>query len=176
MTDETAVVPDEPKTSLFFRLAAVIAGEALGPGAKASLRRNDPATVLGQPAFHQALAKQDINIREEEALAWAAIVQAIALTSGNGFQSRSGKALAEAGLSEVRFSKLMAASGDMLIDQIGILARHLAAKQVPVDWTDLANLLLADHRGEVDEVVRLRFRIAQGYYRELNRAERPSAG
>lgn len=174
MTEETALPPR--KTSRFRTLAAFIASDALGTGGKASLRRGVPATVVGQPAFHQAIHIASIVVNELDAEVWGAIVQAIALTAGNDFTIPAGRAMAAAGLSEARFSKLMAARGDTLRDQIGLIARYLAAKQTPIDWTDLGNLLLADCHGDEETVAKLRFRLAQGYYRELNSADQRKAG
>lgn len=53
---------------------------------------------------------------------------------------------------------------------------HCAAKQAPIDWTELGNLLLADCHGDDERVAKLRFRLAQGYYRELNSADQREAG
>lgn len=168
---------DKPKPlrDRIWSLAQLIASERFGTGERASLRRADPATVLGQPAFFRALAETGIEPAEEMALVWAAIVHCVAQTAGNGATMAAGVALAEAGLSESRFARLMAARGDTLVDQLCLVARYLAAKQTPVNWADLAELALADAADDAARLEKARFRIARGFYRTLHAADRRAA-
>jgi len=171
MADESADVPQARPRSRYDILSDIIAGEGFGTGERASLRRYDRRHVIGQPAFFHLLALLKLEPTEQTAPVWGAIVQAVAQTAGNGYHQSSGTALAASGLSEARFAKLMAASGDGLLDQIGIIARALAAKQTAISWSDLGELMLADFNGSDEHADRLRFRIAQHYYRELHKLD-----
>ena len=155
------------------RTSARLASKDFGTGELAQLRRNDPATVAGQPAFHRLMADRDRPIGESEALRWATLVHVMAITAAHGSALRSGEALAAAGLSEARFTKLMAARGDAFRDQLVLAARLLASKQIPIHWSDLADLLMADEADE-ETTGRLRFRIAQNYYRALRKQDQPA--
>ncbi len=169
--EAVSTTPDAKPRSRYDIIADIVAGERFGPGERASLRRNDRSHVVGQPAFHRLLALQEIDVPYHEAPAWGTIVQAIAQTAANGHHLKTGTALAASGLSEARFVKLMAASGDALLDQVGIIARYLAAKQSAISWTDLADLLLADANGNDERASDKRFRIAKHYYRELHKLD-----
>lgn len=152
------------------RTSARLASKDFGTGELAQLRRNDPATVAGQPAFHRLMAERDRTIGESEALRWATLVHAMAITAAHGSALRSGEALAAAGLSEARFTRLMAARGEAFPDQLVLAARLVASKQIPIHWGDLADLLMADE-AEEEIAGRLRFRIAQSYYRALRKQD-----
>lgn len=158
------------------RVSARLASEAFGPGELAQLRRNDPATVAGQPAFHRLMAERPAPIREDAAIRWATLVHVMAITAAHGASTRAGAALAAAGLSEARFTRLMAARGGAFRDQLVLAARLLAAKQVPIHWGDLAELLMSEPFDE-DRAAARRFRVAQSYYRELRKQDQsaPSA-
>lgn len=155
------------------RTSARLASKDFGAGELAQLRRNDPANVAGQPAFHRLMADRDRPIGESEALRWATLVHVMAITAAHGAALRSGEALAAAELSEVRFTRLMAARGDAFRDQLVLAARLLASKQIPIHWGDLGDILMAD---ESDEEIAgsLRFRIAQSYYRALRKQDQPA--
>ena len=101
---------------------------------------------------------------------WAAIACAMALTVGQHAQGRpAGAALADAGLAELRFVRLLRAHGDPLFHALRTTAHYLAAKAAPVDWRDLAALVLSDGRSDEE---RVRRRIARSYYGQLSRNER----
>jgi CRISPR type I-E-associated protein CasB/Cse2 len=165
----------KPETvfSRVHRIADMIAGQNFGTGDLAALRRNDPAHVVGQPAFHRLMTIVGLYerpMREDVAILWGTIIHLISLTVRNGWVLRSGQALAKAGISEARFAKLMAARGPALGDQLAMAARYIKAKQIPIDWTDFAVLLLTVSNEE--KAAACRFRIAQNYYRELDADDR----
>jgi CRISPR type I-E-associated protein CasB/Cse2 len=164
-------VADQPVWARIREIARRLSREGFDRGALASLRRNDPSTVVGQPAFHRLLAEVDQWVGEDEAIRWATLVHIVAITAPceNG-ALWSGKALASAGLSEARFTKLLAARGKAFREQLCIIARYLAAKQTSIDWGDLGELALVEGRDE-ERAETLRFRVARGYYRELGRAD-----
>ena len=93
---------------------------------------------------------------------WAAIVLALAtlgeLHQGN---ARLGYALGRAQFSELRFSRLIRADADRLLDDVPAVARYLSAKGVSVDAADLARLLLSAGRPDEEPTRR---HIARDYY------------
>ena len=163
----------ESLSSWIAGLSARLASEAFGPGERAQLRRNDPATVAGQPVFHRLMAERDAPIRPEDALRWATLVHVVAITVAHGATQRAGAALAAAGLSEARFTRLMAARDGAFRDQLVLAARLSASKQVPIHWGDLAELLMTDPADE-ERAAERRFRVAQSYYRELRKQDQPA--
>ncbi len=171
MDDESA--DRETLRAWIGRTSARLASKDFGTGELAQLRRNDPATVAGQPAFHRLMADRDRPIAESEALRWATLVHVMAITAAHGSALRSGEALAAAGLSEARFTRLMAARGDAFRDQLVLAARLLASKQIPIHWGDLGDLLLAEDIDE-ERAATLRFRIAQSYFRALRKQDQPA--
>lgn len=75
-----------------------------------------------------------------------------------------GKALAEAGWSELRFVRLMEARGETLESLIRRLAQYLSSKGQPANWVDVAWLLLQQ---EGDKAGEQRLRISRKYYGAL---------
>jgi CRISPR type I-E-associated protein CasB/Cse2 len=95
------------------------------------------------------------------------VVGALAVTSGLQAPRRSlGAALAEAGLSELRLTRLLRAHAGALPAEVRAVASYLASKAVPFDATDLARLVLSDG-GPSEE--RVRRGIARSYYGQLSR-------
>lgn len=173
-----AVPTAEPErsdlSSLVGRLAHAIDRE-LSPGDVAALRRFD-ADDPGGPAFWKLAATVLPDAvgegpgAEELERRWAAIACGMALTSGQHAPGRAaGEALADAGFAELRFVRLLRAHGDPLLHALRTTARFLASKAIPLDWRDLAALVLSDGRSDEE---RVRRRIARSYYGQLSRNER----
>ena len=172
---KSAGYPRNEKQDAIWRNAAAMARADFGTGPLASLRRHSPSDVVNEPAFHRLIAGLEDKMLAGDGtpLRWATVIQAIAIGTkpGEGVsQERAGKALAEAGYSESRFARLLAAHGQTFRDQIVLLARYMNGKQARFSWGDLGELILvegvnaawADERAE-----KLRFQIARDYYREL---------
>ena len=149
---------------------AVAIDKSLSPGDVAELRRlraEDPSC----PAFWRIAASQlEPNgflyrtgpTRDDQERRWAAILAGMARTAGMHRSGRGlGYALASAGYSELRFSRLLRAHGDQLLDQVRALAGFLASKAIEADWTDVAALVLSD---DLEHAEAVRRRIARQFY------------
>jgi len=160
--------------SVVNRIAGLLehGGGTLTSGDVASLRRMDPS----RPAaafFKLAGVVLDGSLpleshgRTEAETRWAAIVAGLACLGDLHRRGvRLGSALVDAGFSELRFARLLRADADRLVDELPMLARFLAAKGVPADWTQAAWLILSSDRSD-DE--RARRNLAHDYYGALAR-------
>ncbi len=151
------------------RLAIAI-DEWLGPGDVASLRRLNSSQPGGGAFWRFAANLLDDQMprvgpgRDAAERAWGAILAGMATTAGlNRGGARAGAALAEAGVSEGRFDRLLRSTGARLADEVRTAARFLASKGARVDWTDVARLVLAAD----DEIEAARRTLARAYYRAL---------
>lgn len=144
----------------------------LPTGDVAELRRvsaDEPYT----PALWKLLLSSDIPEswlagpdRDEKERRWAALFMGMAIVAGLHEPAVPlGRALAEAGWSELRFVRLMRGRGDGLFKQVRRVARYLNSKSQPADWADVAQLLL-NQQGEWAE--KHRRRISRHYYRALH--------
>jgi CRISPR system Cascade subunit CasB len=79
----------------------------------------------------------------------------------HGYQMPLGRALANAGWSELRFVRLMEARGEKLEVHIRRMAQYLASKSQAANWTDVAWLLLGQDWSTAEET---RLRISRSYY------------
>jgi CRISPR system Cascade subunit CasB len=174
-TDTVLHVADEKSLgdlrSAVGRLARMIEKE-LSPGDVASLRRLDPGDP-SVPAFWKVLAASLDDMlpsaseaREAVERRWAAIL--CAMSNARGLHRPRiplGAALAEAGFSELRFTRLLRARGDQMFPSVRGAAQYLASKAIPFDAHDLARLVLSED-GPSEEKVRRD--IARAYYRLLS--------
>jgi len=130
-------------------LAGVIGHPDFPAGDRADLRRLKPEEP-SSPAFWRVLLNHVPGefYRDEEAeRRWAVIIQAMALMApeihapGRGL----GRVLAgqDRGTMEPRLIRLLRSEGTRLEDQVRLMARMLANMAEPVDWTDLARLVLS---------------------------------
>ena len=104
---------------------------------------------------------------------WAALLQGMAMTAGlHEPNTPLGRALVQAGWSEIRFGRLMQARGDGLVKEVRRLASFLATKSQSADWSDIAQLLF-NQQGEWAE--RHRRRIARNYYKALYEREKDAS-
>ena len=150
------------------RLARAVAGDyLLDAGDLASLRRMDPRKPAAvffklEGLFLDHVLPGDATAREDAESRWAAVVAGLArLGSLNDPTRRLGNALWEAGLSDARFSRLLRADTERLLDDLPALARYLAAKRIRSDWSAAASLMLS--AGTRDEE-RVRRHLARDYY------------
>jgi CRISPR system Cascade subunit CasB len=164
----TQIHNTEGLSSLISSIAALIENSGiLSGGDLAALRRMDPRSppaaffkIVGLvldghlPAGAESLLERETR--------WAAIVNGLAhLGPRHSPGRRVGRALAETGFSELRFARLVRADEERLVDELPSLARFLAVKDVAVDWTDAARLILSAG-GPSEEGVRRA--IARDYY------------
>lgn len=172
MTAATSAPESDSLSSVVNRLAGMLDHGAgvLTSGDIAALRRMDPRIAAAAFFKIEGLVLNDHlpgepNARSAMETRWAAIIVGLAHLGGlHRSQQRLGRALVEAGFSELRFSRLLRADADRLIDELPMLARFLAAKGVAADWVQAALLVLsADRRDEED----VRRRLARDYYSAL---------
>jgi len=97
---------------------------------------------------------------------WATLLMCMAHCPGlHDYGIPFGRGLAEAGWSELRFTRLLRAEGDGLETRLRRVAQYLSSNMQPVDWTDVARLLFYQS-GQTSEEIRLG--IAREYYRALH--------
>lgn len=158
----TSIHAPSPLASLIGRFAHAIDRE-LPKGDVAALRRLDPHDpssptfwkIVGEylePAGQLLSQGAAADARERK---WAAIVSAMALISGLHQRNVAlGTALAQSGYSELRFTRLLHAHGDPLLQLTTGAARYLAAKGQSVDLTDIAHLVLSDGAAHAESIRR----------------------
>lgn len=156
-TDETTAI-----WKIISRIAARLADDA-AIGDRAALRRL-AFDAPDAPAFWRIAVTDLKNVlpeaspyREEQERRWAAILGGLAEVAGAGLhvpKRRLGEAAAEAKLHEMRLLKLLRAHGDALLELVRPLAHQLVSKGIPVDWADVAQLVLSDGRSDEDRVRR----------------------
>jgi len=157
--------------SIVHRIAGLLShgGGILTTGDVASLRRMDPHRIDSPGFYKLAAAVLDQDLHGDTETRWAALMVGLAhLGDLNRPGARLGHALVEAGLSELRFSRLIRADAERLLDEIPAIARFLAAKGVAADFADAAYLLLS--AGRKDEETTRRH-LARDYYGALERAK-----
>jgi CRISPR type I-E-associated protein CasB/Cse2 len=144
----------------------------LSPGDVAELRRLHP-TDLSYPVFWRICAAHLAPVlplgaaRDEAERRWAVILQALAELRGlHSPGARYGRALASAGIAELRALRMLRASGSALYDSVRTISRYLAATGTPANCSELALLVLSDGRDEAESIRR---RIARDYYAQLEK-------
>ena len=117
-------------------------------------------TVVDSPEKFQA-GDPGMDSTERERR-WATILQAMAIHAG-AFRPAAGfgQALASSDFSELRLQRLLRAEGNRLLDEARIVARFLAAKHQPINWIELADLVLNQRSRRAES---LRRKIARDYY------------
>lgn len=172
-----AAAPEGTRTiaSLVNTLAGLLrSSPALSQADIAGLRRMDPRRPAAAFFKIEGLALDphlpgDAARRADLETRWATVVLGLA-HAGDLHQPerRLGYALVDAGFSELRFARLVQSDADQLVDELPLLARFLAAKGVPADWSEAARLMLSAGRGDEDDTRR---HLARDYYGALARAE-----
>ncbi len=152
----------KPESGTARRAVAIAAALASAdPGDKAEARRMGNA---GSALFWRQVARLGITQRQEGD--WMLYTRLVALmtpasrdTSIHDPDRTIGSALADAGLSEARFARLLAARGPARDDAIERAIRMLARKGGGLDVVDLARAILwPDDTG----------RLARSYYHQLD--------
>ena len=118
------------------KIAAEIAH--LDPGSAAALRRG-PRNGAGAAAFWKLLAKYNPAGATRDEAGWAALIQAIAILTPKGRDRAKrpahdnslamGQVLFDAGFSEVRLARLLAAAPDLRLELAVRMCRRLAASE-----------------------------------------------
>lgn len=169
--------PDNPDRRQLAHVARRLADPEFGPGALASVRRGDPASVSRQPTYHRLLRTlDDAALAGDGALRWATAVHVIAVLARPGVPPGTrptGEALAAAGYPESRLARLLASRDDAFRDQTVLAARFLHSRDESCSPLDLAELALVEGRRE-RRADQLRHRLARGYYQVLDAAVAPA--
>lgn len=141
-------------------------------GARASLRRLQYKSP-DQPAFWRLVVGDlkpyiaDLDPqRNQDERRWAGILAGLADVAPLHRRGRKlGFACAAARVHEIRFTRLLRAHDDGLLDLLQPLAKQLANSGELVDWGDVADLVISDGGIYQDEVRR---HLAQSYYSALH--------
>lgn len=142
-------------------------GGVITAGDVAALRRMDPrqppaAFFKIEGVLLDGHLAGDETRRVDLETRWAAIVAGLAhLGTLHQSGQRLGHVLADAQYSDIRFARLIRADSERLVDDLPALARFLSAKNVPVDWSGAARLVLSAGSSKEEEVRR---HIARDYY------------
>ena len=178
MSTPTATSPPDTTTSsrdLYAttgKIASFISRDEYGEGgiskgALAQLRRISPDEPY-TPALWKVLLKyvpDHDKLSAEKERQWAILLMAMGNCAGlHDPSTKFGKALAQAGWSELRFVRLMEARGDNLIKELRRLSQFLASKNQEANWTDAAYLLFVQNGEKAQDI---RQNIARAYYRQL---------
>jgi CRISPR system Cascade subunit CasB len=153
--------------------------DQFGAGERAELRRLEPTGDPGSPAFWRLMAQYVPEVmdatkpwRDHDARRWATLVSAVVLLGEASEPPASlGVALAEAGMSEARLTRLLRADSDKLLHELRRVARFLATKGRAVRHLDFARLLFISNPNKAES---LRRDIARGYFSTLHAQNAPS--
>jgi len=172
MIASEATGADDGLSALVSRIAGWLAhgGGQLSAGDASALRRMDPRHPHASFFKLVGLALEDqipsgSTHSHDAETRWASVVVGVAHLGGlHQSSARLGRALVAAGFSEFRFARLLRGDSEYLVDELPMLARFLTAKDVPVDWSQAAWLLLSAGRRDEE---RPRRAIARDYYGAL---------
>jgi CRISPR system Cascade subunit CasB len=177
MATEVSAPESASLASIVSRIAGLIehGGGILTAGDAAALRRMDPREPAAaffklEGAVLDTQLPNEPDARIEAETRWAAIVVGLAhlgMLHKPGIPL--GRALVRAQFSELRFARLIRADTERLVDELPMMARVLAAKAVPADWTGAALLLLS--LGRRDEETSRR-QLARDFYSAATLADR----
>ena len=148
----------------------------LPSGDRAALRRiNTDAPVtpaLWKVLHHLGIPDPDPQYDTSEARHernWGLLLMGMAHCAGlHDYDVPLGKALALAGWSELRFTRLMEADNETLPALMRRMAQYLASKQQPANWADVAYLLFTRDSEKMEAT---RLDIARAYYSTLYQQE-----
>jgi CRISPR system Cascade subunit CasB len=147
----------------------------MSTGDLAELRRVDPAQPV-TPALWKLLMEDSViperwrpsrsneDDRDTSEQRWACLFMGMAHCQGlHDLEVPFGAALADAGWSEVRFSRLLRARGKRLFKEVRSVANYLSSKEQTADWCGVHGLLFSQDDEEWAE--RHRRNVARDYYR-----------
>lgn len=123
-------------------IAGVLGSDEFPAGERAALRRMNVARP--PMAFYRFALRHLPDGWERQWKDWAAIVAGVALMAPNAHdpENRLGAVLADAGFSEARLERLLAAEGETRRTLLLRAARFLASRARPCNWVEGAQLLL----------------------------------
>jgi CRISPR system Cascade subunit CasB len=155
--------------SIIGSISGLIASEHFPNSDRATLKRMDPNK--GPPlGFYRFAFRHLPQGWQNQGKAWRAILNGMALMSPHihRVDQPLGKVLAKAGYSEARLERLLGSENETQRILLLRAVRFLAAKKQPVNWIDIARLLLT---GETAKREDLHMSIARYYYQNLENKE-----
>lgn len=170
---ESAVQTEVPTLRAIVGRIVQALEKQLAPGDIAALRRLEPSDPAA-PAFFKVAASvldgilpdgEDARLDAERR--WAAVLCSMSVTNGLHLFGRPlGSALADAGFTELRLTRLLRARGDQVFTALRAAAQFLASKAQPFDPADLARLVLSEGRPDEEKVRRA---IARSYFATISK-------
>jgi len=183
-TEGVSLAGDTNETENRASIASVVGrlvhaiNELLPPGDVAELRRLDIHDPSSPVFFKLLIVSVEPHValptagepRDRAEQRWAAVLRGLAAMKDLHRPGRPlGKALAEAGLSELRLVRLLRVRGDTLFDEVRACVNYLASKNEGCNLTDVAKLVLLT---DPQRAERHRRSIARAYYRQQSRIEK----
>ncbi|NLY54283.1 MAG: type I-E CRISPR-associated protein Cse2/CasB [Firmicutes bacterium] len=164
---QTAPRPEPSFEQQIGRIAGIICSDRFATGERAALRRMTPGQPL--PLYFYRFAFSHLPQGWEHAIDdWTTIVAGIALMSPNAHAPRIGLggALAEAGYSDSRLERLLAADDEVRRTLFLRAVRFLAAQSKPFNWVEGARFLLTK---DDDKRELLHLHLARDFYNKIDR-------
>lgn len=181
MSSDLDVSDSPPETDYQDQLASTVGTiaarmkGAISSGDLAELRRVDPAEPV-TPALWKLLmdeelipsrwrpGRSDSDARDTSEQRWACLFMGMAHCVGlHDLKVPLGAALADAGWSEVRFTRLLRARDKRLFNEVRSVANYLSSKEQRADWCGVHGLLFS--QDDDDWAERHRRNVARSYYR-----------
>ena len=159
--------PEETLERQMGRIAGIISGDRFPTGERAALKRMAPGYPLPLPFYRFAFSYLPAGW-EHAVDDWTTLVAGVALMSPNAYspQVGFGRALAEAGYSELRLERLLAAEYEVRRILFLRAIRFLASKSKAFNWAEGARFLLT--RNE-DRRETLNLRIARDFFSRIDK-------
>ncbi|WP_177419037.1 type I-E CRISPR-associated protein Cse2/CasB [endosymbiont of Lamellibrachia barhami] len=166
---ERAEHRSNPLASIIGSISGLIASEHFPNGDRAALKRMNPKKEPPLSFYRFAFRHLPQNWQGQRK-AWQAILTGMALMSPHihNLKQPLGKVLAEEHFSEARLERLLAAEGETRRTLTLRAVRFLAAKKRPVNWVDVAGLLLTS---DAERREKLHLCIAGDYYKNFKEKE-----
>lgn len=162
-----SLAPEETLEQQIGRIAGIISSERFPTGERAALRRMGPGLPL--PLSFYRFAFGYLPTGWEYAIDdWITLVAGIALMSPSAYnvQVGFGRALGEAGYSEFRLERLLAAEDKVRRSLFLRAIRFLAAKSKAFNWTEGARFLLTKSESRRET---LNLSIARDFYSRVDK-------
>lgn len=159
-----------PSTSLASavgRLAGILGSPAFSSRDRSALKRWAPGQDYPLAFYRLWLCRMGEELpAESQQECWMLLSWGLALCGAGAHRPDRplGKALAQAGYSEMRVERLLGAANELRPELFASMVRFLAAKERAFNWVEAADLLLAK---STDARNRCHRRLAQSFYRHL---------
>ncbi len=166
---ETAEQCTDSLPAIIGRISGVIASEQFPNSDRAALKRMSPNKEPPLSFYRFAFRHLPPNWQTRRE-AWQALLSGMALMSPHIHRPDRplGRVLAEELYSEARLERLLGTEGEPRRTLVLRMVRFLAARKQPVNWLNIAGLLLIT---DTDKREKLHMQIATDYYKNLKDKE-----